>query len=161
MVAHLRGLDGFSQALLEDCAGSLSETGMTYIGYVRESAQNMAQLIDGLLSVSLSLPKSLGGPGGEGTNPEQLFAAGYAACFLGAVKLVARTSKIVPSAEPSVTAKVAMGPVPVGYALAVELKVSLPGVEKSVAEEVVAGAHERCPYSNATRGNIEVKLTVI
>jgi Ohr subfamily peroxiredoxin len=111
--------------------------------------------------VSLSLPKSLGGPGGEGTNPEQLFAAGYAACFLGAVKLVARTSKIVPSAEPSVTAKVAMGPVPVGYALAVELKVSLPGVEKSVAEEVVAGAHERCPYSNATRGNIEVKLTVI
>jgi lipoyl-dependent peroxiredoxin len=115
---------------------------------------------DGLLSVSLSLPKSLGGPGGEGTNPEQLFAAGYAACFLGAVKLVARTRKITPSAEPSVTAKVAMGPVPVG-ALAVELKVNLPGVEKSVAEDVVAGAHERCPYSNATRGNIEVKLTVI
>lgn len=116
---------------------------------------------DGLLSVSLSLPKSLGGPGGEGTNPEQLFAAGYAACFLGAVKLVARTQKIVPSAEPSVTAKVAMGPVSVGYALAVELKVSLPGVEKSVAEAIVAGAHERCPYSNATRGNIDVKLTVI
>lgn len=116
---------------------------------------------DGLLSLSLSLPKSLGGPGGEGTNPEQLFAAGYAACFLGAVKLVARTQKIVPSAEPSVTAKVAMGPVSVGYALAVELKVSLPGVEKSVAEAIVAGAHERCPYSNATRGNIDVKLTVI
>lgn len=116
---------------------------------------------DGLLSVSLSLPKSLGGPGGEGTNPEQLFAAGYAACFLGAVKLVARTQKIVPSAEPSVTAKVAMGPVSVGYALAVELKVSLPGVEKSVAEAIVAGAHEHCPYSNATRGNIDVKLTVI
>src|ERR671937_2071071 len=89
---------------------------------------------DGLLSVSLSLPRSLGGPGGEGTNPEQLFAAGYAACFLGAVKLVARTRKIVPSAEASVTAKVAMGPVPAGYALAVELKVSLPGVERSVAE---------------------------
>jgi organic hydroperoxide reductase OsmC/OhrA len=67
----------------------------------------------------------------------------------------------VPTAEPSVTAKVAMGPVPVGYALAVELLVSLPGLEKSVAEEVVAGAHERCPYSNATRGNIEVKLSVI
>jgi lipoyl-dependent peroxiredoxin len=116
---------------------------------------------DGLLSVSLSVPKSMGGPGGEGTNPEQLFAAGYAACFLGAVKLVARTRKVVSSAEPSVTAKVAMGPVPVGYALAVELKVSLPGVERAVAEEVVAGAHERCPYSNATRGNIEVKLTVV
>ena len=116
---------------------------------------------DGLLSVSLSVPKSLGGPGGEGTNPEQLFAAGYAACFLGAVKLVARTRKVVPSAEPSVTAKVAMGPVAVGYALAVELKVNLPGVEKAVAGEIVAGAHERCPYSNATRGNIAVKLTVV
>src|SRR5262245_39617024 len=116
---------------------------------------------DGLLSVSLSLPKSLGGPGGEGTNPEQLFAAGYAACFLGAVKLVARTRKITPSAEPSVAAKVAMGPVSVGYALAVELKVDLPGIDKTAAEEIVAGAHERCPYSNATRGNIEVKLTVV
>ncbi|RXH02324.1 organic hydroperoxide resistance protein [Bradyrhizobium zhanjiangense] len=116
---------------------------------------------DGLLSVSLSLPKSLGGPGGEGTNPEQLFAAGYAACFLGAVKLVARTRKVVPVAEPSVTAQVAMGSVPVGYALAVELKVRLPGVETSVAEAIVAGAHERCPYSNATRGNIDVKLTVV
>jgi len=118
---------------------------------------------DGLLSVSLSLPKSLGGPGGPGTNPEQLFAAGYAACFLGAVKLVARTCKVTPSAEPTVTAKVGMGPVAVavGYALTVELKVLLPGLEKSVAEEVVAGAHERCPYSNATRGNIDVKLTVL
>ena len=113
---------------------------------------------DGLLSVALSLPKSLGGPG---TSPEQLFAAGYAACFLGAVKLVARTRKITPSAEPTVTAKVGMGPVAVGYALTVELKVLLPGLEKSVAEEVVAGAHERCPYSNATRGNIDVKLTVL
>ncbi|MGL3110566.1 organic hydroperoxide resistance protein [Bradyrhizobium sp. BR 1432] len=116
---------------------------------------------DGSLSVSLSLPQSLGGPGGEGTNPEQLFAAGYAACFLGAVKLVARTRKVVPVAEPSVTAKVVMGPVPVGYALAVELKVRLPGVETTVAEGIVAGAHERCPYSNATRGNIDVKLTVV
>jgi len=135
----------------------LYETEVTATG----GRDGKATSADGLLSVLLSLPKSLGGPGGEGTNPEQLFAAGYAACFLGAVKLVARTRKIVPSAEPSVTAKVAMGPVPIGYALAVELKISLPGVEKSVAEEVVAGAHERCPYSNATRGNIEVKLTVI
>jgi len=116
---------------------------------------------DGRLSLSLSLPKSLGGPGGPGTNPEQLFAAGYAACFLGAVSLVARTRKIAPSAEPTVTAKVGMGPVAVGYALTVELKVLLPGVERSVAEEIVAGAHERCPYSNATRGNVDVKLTVL
>ncbi|WLB59069.1 organic hydroperoxide resistance protein [Bradyrhizobium japonicum] len=135
----------------------LYETEVTATG----GRDGKAASADGLLSVSLSVPKSLGGPAGEGTNPEQLFAAGYAACFLGAVKLVARTRKVVPSAEPSVTAKVAMGPVPVGYALAVELQVDLPGVETSVAEEVVAGAHERCPYSNATRGNIAVKLTVI
>jgi lipoyl-dependent peroxiredoxin len=120
-----------------------------------------ASSTDGLLAVSLSVPKSMGGPGGKGTNPEQLFAAGYAACFLGAVKLVTRTRKITPSAEPTVTAKVGMGPVAIGYALTVELKVELPGLEKSVAEEIVAGAHERCPYSNATRGNIDVKLTVI
>ena len=135
----------------------LYETEVTATG----GRDGKAASVDGLLSVSLSLPKSMGGPGGEGTNPEQLFAAGYAACFLGAVKLVARTRKVVPSAEPSVTATVAMGPVPVGYALAVELKVKLPGVETSVAEEIVAGAHERCPYSNATRGNIAVKLTVV
>lgn len=135
----------------------LYETEVTATG----GRDGKAASADGLLSVSLSVPKSMGGPGGDGTNPEQLFAAGYAACFLGAVKLVARTRKVVPSAEPSVTAKVAMGPVPVGYALAVELKVSLPGVDRPTAEAVVAGAHERCPYSNATRGNIDVKLTVI
>nr|WP_206732733.1 organic hydroperoxide resistance protein [Bradyrhizobium zhanjiangense] len=135
----------------------LYETEVTATG----GRDGQAASSDGLLSVSLSLPTALGGPGGEGTNPEQLFAAGYAACFLGAVKLVARTRKVVPAAEPSVTAKVAMGPVPVGYALAVELKVRLPGVETSVAEAIVAGAHERCPYSNATRGNIDVKLTVV
>lgn len=116
---------------------------------------------DGSFSVSLSVPKSLGGPGGAGTNPEQLFATGYAACFLGAVKLVTRTKKITLPAEPTVTAKVAIGPVTVGYALAVELKVNLPNVDKAVAEEIVAEAHQRCPYSNATRGNIEVKLMVI
>jgi Ohr subfamily peroxiredoxin len=135
----------------------LYETEVTATG----GRDGRAASADGLLAVSLSVPKSMGGPGGEGTNPEQLFAAGYAACFLGAVKLVARTRKVVPSAEPSVTAKVAMGPVPVGYALAVELKVSLPGIDRATAEAVVTGAHERCPYSNATRGNIDVKLTLI
>ncbi|MBP1849607.1 organic hydroperoxide resistance protein [Rhizobium halophytocola] len=119
-----------------------------------------AESPDGSISLSLSVPKGLGGPGGEGTNPEQLFAAGYAACFLGSVKLVARTSKVPLTDEASVTAKVGIGPVPVGYALAVELTVSLPGVERATAEEIVAGAHERCPYSNATRGNVDVKLTV-
>lgn len=116
---------------------------------------------DGSFTVSLSVPKALGGAGGAGTNPEQLFAAGYAACFLGAVKLVTRTKKITLSSEPSVTAKVAIGPVTVGYALAVELTANLPGIDRALAEEIVAAAHQRCPYSNATRGNIEVKLTVI
>jgi len=114
----------------------------------------------GCLSVALSLPKSLGGPGGPGTNPEQLFAAGYAACFLGAVKLVARTRKITPSAETDRDCKVGMGPVAVGYALTVELKVLLPGW-KSRRRGSRCRAHERCPYSNATRGNIDVKLTVL
>ncbi len=122
--------------------------------------EGTAESADGSFAVKLSVPKGLGGPGGEGTNPEQLFAAGYAACFLGAVKLVARTSKIALSEDTSISAKVGIGPVPVGYALAVELVATLPGIERSVAEEIVAGAHERCPYSNATRGNVDVKLTV-
>ena len=116
---------------------------------------------DGSFALTLSLPKELGGPGGDGTNPEQLFAAGYAACFLGAVKLVGRTRKVSLSDDTTVTAKVGMGPIPTGYALTVELQVSLPGVERALAQEIVAGAHQRCPYSNATRGNIDVVLTVV
>jgi osmotically inducible protein OsmC len=116
---------------------------------------------DGGFALTLSLPKELGGPGGDGTNPEQLFAAGYAACFLGAIKLVARTSKVPLTDDASVTARVGMGPIATGYALAVELKVSLPGLERALAQEIVAGAHQRCPYSNATRGNIDVVLTVV
>lgn len=115
---------------------------------------------DGGFALSLSLPRELGGPGGDGSNPEQLFAAGYAACFLGAVKLVARQRKVTLTDEASVTAKVGMGPIPTGYALAVALEVVLPGVEKALAREIVEGAHQRCPYSNATRGNIDVVLTV-
>lgn len=115
---------------------------------------------DGRFELALSVPKELGGPGGEGSNPEQLFAAGYAACFLGAVKLVARLGKIALPDEVSVRATVGIGPVPVGYALAVELQVSLPGIDRTQAEEIVAAAHQRCPYSNATRGNIDVTLTI-
>lgn len=116
---------------------------------------------DGLLDVALVVPKELGGAGGGGTNPEQLFGAGYSACFLGAVKLVARTGKIALPAETSVSAKVGMGPVEIGYALTVELLVNMPGLDQAIAEQILEGAHERCPYSNATRGNIDVKLTAI
>jgi lipoyl-dependent peroxiredoxin len=135
----------------------LYETAMTAHG----GRDGRAESTDGSFAVSLSVPKGLGGPGGDGTNPEQLFAAGYAACFLGAVKLVARTRKIALPDDVSITAKVGIGPVPVGYALAVELTASLPGIDRAVAEDIVAGAHERCPYSNATRGNVDVKLSVI
>ncbi|MDS7593956.1 organic hydroperoxide resistance protein [Agrobacterium tumefaciens] len=119
-----------------------------------------AESKDGSFQLRLDVPKELGGPGGAGSNPEQLFAAGYAACFLGAVKLVARTRKIALPDDVSVSALVGIGPVAVGYALAVELIVELPGIENSIAHEIVSGAHERCPYSNATRGNIDVKLTI-
>lgn len=115
---------------------------------------------DGSFRLDLSVPKALGGTGGPGTNPEQLFAAGYAACFLGAVKLMARTQKVTLPDDVTVTAKVGMGPVASGYGLAVELIVEAPGVDKSALRSIVGAAHERCPYSNATRGNIEVLLTV-
>lgn len=120
-----------------------------------------AESADGGFSVKLTVPKGLGGPGGDGTNPEQLFAAGYAACFLGAVKVTARAKKIAVPDEASVTAKVGIGPVAVGYALAVELSLSMPGIDRAIGEEILAGAHERCPYSNATRGNVDVKLTLV
>lgn len=116
---------------------------------------------DGGFSAALSVPKELGGPGGDGTNPEQLFAAGYAACFLSAVKLVARTRKLVVANEARVTASVGMGPVTVGYALEVALKVSLPNMDRETAQEVIEAAHERCPYSKATRNNIAVTLTLV
>lgn len=115
---------------------------------------------DGVLDLALTIPRELGGPGGAGTNPEQLFAAGYAACFLGAVKLVARQRKIALPEEVTVTAAVGIGAVAIGYGLEVELRVALPGVESALARDILAGAHERCPYSNATRGNIAVRLSL-
>ncbi|HVW54303.1 MAG TPA: organic hydroperoxide resistance protein [Rhizobiaceae bacterium] len=132
----------------------LYEAEMTATG----GREGTARSRDGGFSLNLSIPKGLGGPGGEGTNPEQLFAAGYAACFLGAFKLVARQKKIALPDDTTITAKVGIGPVTVGYGLAVELTAHVPGFERPQVEELLAAAHERCPYSNATRGNIEVRL---
>jgi Ohr subfamily peroxiredoxin len=116
---------------------------------------------DSQLDVKLATPKELGGAGGAGTNPEQLFAAGYAACFLSALKLVAGKSRIALPAETAVTAEVGIGPNGNGgFGLAVALRVAAPGVESATAEALVAKAHEVCPYSNATRGNIDVKLAL-
>ncbi|WP_323991726.1 organic hydroperoxide resistance protein [Nguyenibacter sp. L1] len=119
--------------------------------------------LDGALDVKLTTPKALGGPGGEGNNPEQLFAAGYAACFLGAMKFVASQggSAKVP-ADTTVTSTVGIGPrAEGGFGLEIALAIALPGVERAAAEDLVAKAHQVCPYSNATRGNIDVKLSVV
>jgi Ohr subfamily peroxiredoxin len=116
---------------------------------------------DGALNVKLSTPKELGGAGGSGTNPEQLFAAGYSACFIGALKLVAGQQKVQLSEELSITGSVSIGPISTGFGIDVELQISIPGVERSVAEGLIEKAHQVCPYSNATRGNINIILKLI
>ncbi|MCX7207784.1 MAG: organic hydroperoxide resistance protein [Proteobacteria bacterium] len=117
---------------------------------------------DEKLNVQLSTPKELGGAGGEGTNPEQMFAAGYSACFIGAMKFVAAAEKIALPATTSVNGLVGIGPNGKGgFGLQVTLNVSIPGMDRSAAEALVHKAHEVCPYSNATRGNIEVTLAVL
>ncbi len=118
---------------------------------------------DGSFKVKLSTPKELGGGGGTGNNPEQLFAAGYAACFIGAMKAVAsQGGGVKVPADTTVTADVGIGPRSEGgFGLEVALAVSLPGLSKADAEALVEKAHHVCPYSNATRNNIDVKLTVV
>jgi Ohr subfamily peroxiredoxin len=118
---------------------------------------------DGRVKLQLSTPKELGGDNGPGTNPEQLFAAGYSACFIGALKAVAARQKIALTSEVSIKADVAIGPMtgkPGAFGIAVAMVVSLPGMDRAAAEALVAAAHEVCPYSNATRGNVDVALSV-
>ncbi len=122
-----------------------------------------SQTDDGKLSVTLSTPKELGGPGGEGNNPEQLFAVGYSACFLGAMKFVASQEEgtRIPN-DTTVSATVGIGPRSEGgFGITVSLDISLPGIARDRAEALVEKAHQVCPYSNATRGNVDVKLAVI
>ncbi|SFW58403.1 organic hydroperoxide resistance protein [Amycolatopsis australiensis] len=113
---------------------------------------------DGVIDESLAIPKEMGGPGGDKTNPEQLFAAGYSACFHSALQLVARQAE-VPLPDSTVTAEVSVLKQDVGFGLGVALKVSLPGLDQAQADRLVEQAHQVCPYSNATRGNIEVALS--
>ena len=112
---------------------------------------------DGRLDVKLSIP---GGPG-NGTNPEQLFAAGWSACFLGAIKLVAAKMKVRLPADPAIDPEVDLWTGSDGYFLKARLNVSLPGLERQVAQAILDGAHQTCPYSKATRGNIEVEINLI
>lgn len=120
-----------------------------------------AKSSDGALEVELSTPKEMGGPGGTGTNPEQLFAAGYSACFLGAIKAVAGKQKVTVPEDASITSKVAFGPITGGYNVQVDMDITLPGLERAQAESLVEAAHKVCPYSNATRGNVDVTLKVV
>jgi len=120
-----------------------------------------AATLDGSLDVTLATPKELGGGGGAGNNPEQLFAAGYAACFIGAMKFVASQGGPKVPSDATVTADVGIGPrAEGGFGLDIALEVSLPGLDRAAAEDLVAKAHQVCPYSNATRGNVDVRLTV-
>lgn len=115
---------------------------------------------DGALDVKLAIPREMGGVGGDGTNPEQLFAAGYSACFLGALKLVAGREKVALPADTRIEGSVGIGPIADGFGIEVELKVSLPGISREQAQSLVEQANGVCPYSNATRGNIDLTLTV-
>jgi lipoyl-dependent peroxiredoxin len=117
---------------------------------------------DGSFKVKLATPKELGGAGGPGNNPEQLFASGYSACFIGAMKFVASQKKQSIPADTTVTATVGIGPRSEGgFGLTASLDVSLPGMDKAAAEKLVEEAHQVCPYSNATRNNVAVKLNVV
>ena len=116
---------------------------------------------DETFDLQVSTPKELGGPGGPGTNPEQLFAAGYSACFLSALKLVGGKRTIDIAADTSVSATVGIGPNGQGgFGLAAQLSADLPGIERTTAEQLVAEAHQICPYSNAIRGNVDVDIVV-
>ena len=115
---------------------------------------------DGALNLKLTTPKELGGNGAAGTNPEQLFAAGYSACFIGAMKHVASLQKFTLPADTSVHAEVGIGQIPAGFGVQVAMTVTIPGMARDAAEKLVEAAHVVCPYSNATRGNIDVTLTV-
>ena len=112
---------------------------------------------DGRLDIALSSP----GGAGQGTNPEQLFAAGYSACFIGAMKAVAARQKLTLPQDLAVDAEVDLGPIPNAYGIAARLAISLPGLDKATAQKLVDAAHQVCPYSNATRGNIDVTITLV
>lgn len=114
---------------------------------------------DGVLSINLTPPKEMGGSG-TATNPEQLFAMGYSACFMGAMKHVAGLKKVKVPDDAYIDASVSIGPIPQGFGIAVKMDIALPNMNRVIAQEIIDEAHQVCPYSNATRGNIEVDLSL-
>ncbi len=120
-----------------------------------------ATTTDGALDLKLTTPRELGGRGDAGTNPEQLFAAGYSACFIGAMKFVAGRDKLPMPADASVEGTVGIGPLPTGFGIEVELRIDLPNMDRVQAQQLIDAAHIVCPYSNATRNNIDVTLVLV
>lgn len=120
-----------------------------------------AVIPDAGMDLKLTRPKGLGGKGDPGTNPEQLFAAGYSACFIGAMQFVAARDKITMPAGVSVDGSVGIGTIPNGFGIEAELKIALPGMDRAAAQDLINKAHQVCPYSNATRNNIDVTLTLV
>lgn len=140
---------------------SLEKTLFTAQASVIGARDGHATADDKQIDLQLTTPQALGGKGGEGTNPEQLFAAGYAACFNGALNLVASQAGVTLPAETSIEGLVGIGPIPQGFGIEVELRINVPGMDKAELQELVDKAHVVCPYSNATRGNIDVTLTLV
>jgi osmotically inducible protein OsmC len=141
---------------------SISKALYTATATVKGGREGHALSSDGVLDLNLKVPKELGGPGGAGSNPEQLFAAGYAACFEGAVRYVANERKIAIT-DMSVTAHVGIGPhEPKGFGIQVKLEINMPGIERAVVQDLVDTAHrDICPYSHATRGNVDVEIVLL
>lgn len=129
--------------------------------HVTGGRDGRATIPDSNLDLRLTTPKELGGGGGDGTNPEQLFAAGYSACFIGAMKFVGARDKIDVPKDLAVDGSVGIGQIPNGFGIEVELKISLPGMDRAEAQQLIDKAHIVCPYSNATRNNIDVTLTLV
>ncbi len=139
---------------------SLDKVLYTAHGTAKGGREGTGSSSDHVLDVKLTTPKELGGNGATGTNPEQLFAVGYAACFLGAMKVVAGREKVALPADTTIDSSVGIGPMGQAFGIQVELKITAPGMDHAQAEALVEKAHQVCPYSNATRGNIDVTLTV-
>ncbi|MEX3937331.1 organic hydroperoxide resistance protein [Paraburkholderia phymatum] len=129
--------------------------------YATGGRDGRATIPEAKLDLKLTKPNELGGKGGDGTNPEQLFAAGYSACFIGAMQFVAARDKIAMPAAASVVGSVGIGRIPNGFGIEVKLMISLPGVMREEAQALIEKAHVVCPYSNATRNNIDVTLTLV
>jgi Ohr subfamily peroxiredoxin len=139
----------------------LQNTAYTAKATATGGREGTAKSDDGRLNLTLSTPKGLGGDDGQGTNPEQLFAAGYAACFIGALKFVAAEEKSSLPKDTYINSEVSIGAIDGGFGIAVKLAISLGDMDKAAAQIMVDKAHQVCPYSNATRGNVEVVLSLI